>query len=89
MIEGAYARAGLVSDIEVVDDYPSHMSALQPAQTPLGARRLANSFSGCCRACRISSGRVVRNPLVRDFALEDFGQSAPQPDGNSNVCYAA
>ncbi len=27
MIEGAYARAGLVSDIELVDDYPSHMSA--------------------------------------------------------------
>jgi cyclic beta-1,2-glucan synthetase len=27
MIEGAYARAGLASDIEVVDDYPSHMSA--------------------------------------------------------------
>jgi cyclic beta-1,2-glucan synthetase len=27
MIEGAYARAGLVSDIEVLDDYPSHMSA--------------------------------------------------------------
>ena len=27
MIEGAYSRAGLVSDIEVVDDYPSHMSA--------------------------------------------------------------
>ena len=27
MIEGAYARAGLVSDIEVVDDYPSHVSA--------------------------------------------------------------
>jgi cyclic beta-1,2-glucan synthetase len=28
MIEGGYARAGLVSDIEVVDDYPSHVSAL-------------------------------------------------------------
>ena len=27
MIEGAYARAGLVSDVEIVDDYPSHMSA--------------------------------------------------------------
>jgi cyclic beta-1,2-glucan glucanotransferase len=27
MIEGAYARAGLLSDVEVVDDYPSHMSA--------------------------------------------------------------
>ncbi len=27
LIEGAYARAGLVSDIEVIDDYPSHHSA--------------------------------------------------------------
>lgn len=27
LIEGAYARAGLVTDIEVVDDYPSHFSA--------------------------------------------------------------
>ena len=27
LIEGAYARAGLVSDIELIDDYPSHFSA--------------------------------------------------------------
>ncbi len=27
LIEGAYARSGLVSDIEVVEDYPSHYSA--------------------------------------------------------------
>jgi hypothetical protein len=27
LIEGAYVRAGLVTDIEVVDDYPSHYSA--------------------------------------------------------------
>jgi len=27
LIEGAYARAGLASDIELIDDYPSHMSA--------------------------------------------------------------
>jgi hypothetical protein len=27
LIEGAYSRAGLVSDIEVIDDYPSHYSA--------------------------------------------------------------
>ena len=27
LIEGAYARAGLVSDIVVIDDYPSHFSA--------------------------------------------------------------
>ncbi|HTW82395.1 MAG TPA: glucoamylase family protein [Terracidiphilus sp.] len=27
LIEGAYARAGLVTDVELVDDYPSHFSA--------------------------------------------------------------
>jgi cyclic beta-1,2-glucan synthetase len=27
LIEGAYARAGLASDIELIDDYPSHLSA--------------------------------------------------------------
>lgn len=27
LIEGSYARAGLASDIEVIDDYPSHYSA--------------------------------------------------------------
>jgi hypothetical protein len=27
LIEGAYARAGLASDIELIDDYPSHFSA--------------------------------------------------------------
>jgi len=27
LIEGAYARAGLVTDTEVIDDYPSHYSA--------------------------------------------------------------
>jgi hypothetical protein len=27
LIEGAYARAGLTTDIEVIDDYPSHYSA--------------------------------------------------------------
>jgi cyclic beta-1,2-glucan synthetase len=27
LIEGAYARAGLLSDVEVIEDYPSHYSA--------------------------------------------------------------
>src|SRR5690606_2604743 len=27
LIEGAFARAGLVSDIELIDDYPTHFSA--------------------------------------------------------------
>ncbi len=32
LIEGAYARAGLVTDIEVIDDYPSHYSAFRRRQ---------------------------------------------------------
>jgi hypothetical protein len=32
LIEGAYARAGLVTDIELVDDYPSHYSAYMRRQ---------------------------------------------------------
>ncbi|MFZ0304735.1 MAG: glucoamylase family protein [Terracidiphilus sp.] len=27
LIEGAYARAGLASDVELIDDYPSHLNA--------------------------------------------------------------
>ncbi|MBV9504704.1 MAG: hypothetical protein JO323_06825 [Acidobacteriia bacterium] len=27
LLEGAYARAGLVSDVELIDDYPSHFSS--------------------------------------------------------------
>jgi len=32
LIEGSYARAGLVTDIELVDDYPSHYSAYSRRQ---------------------------------------------------------
>jgi hypothetical protein len=32
LIEGAYGRAALVSDIEVIDDYPSHFSAYSRRQ---------------------------------------------------------
>ena len=32
LIEGAYARVGLVTDIELIDDYPSHYSAYSRRQ---------------------------------------------------------
>ena len=54
LIEGAYARAGLASDIEVIDDYPSHYSAYTRRQASLGARRLAD-FAVALRA---GAGRV-------------------------------
>ena len=63
LIEGAYARAGLVSDIEVIEDYPSHYSAHN--------RRKHRWLRGDWQitAWLLSrvpdeSGRLVRNPIA-------------------------
>jgi cyclic beta-1,2-glucan synthetase len=62
LIEGSYARAGLVSDIEVIDDYPSHFSAY--------SRRKHRWIRGDWQVLRWLlgrvpgySGRAVPNPL--------------------------
>ena len=63
LIEGAYARAGLVTDIEVIDDYPSHYSAYN--------RRKHRWLRGdwqimrwlFSRVCRMRPAGMVRNPI--------------------------
>jgi len=62
LIEGAYARAGLVSDIEVIDDYPSHYSAYN--------RRRHRWLRGDWQIVRwifnrvpAESGSLVENPI--------------------------
>jgi hypothetical protein len=62
LIEGAYARAGLVSDIELIDDYPSHFSAF--------SRRKHRWVRGDWQIMRWllprvpdHSGRFVKNPI--------------------------
>ncbi|QNI32366.1 glycosyl transferase [Alloacidobacterium dinghuense] len=62
LIEGAYARAGLATDIEVIDDYPSHYSAY--------TRRKHRWVRGDWQIvqwllARVpdESGRYVRNPI--------------------------
>ena len=62
LIEGAYARAGLATDIEVIDDYPSHYSAY--------TRRKHRWVRGDWQIvqwllARVpdESGRFVRNPI--------------------------
>ncbi len=62
LIESAYARAGLLSDVEIIDDYPSTFSALNRRKhrwirgdwqiSPWLLPRVRDSF-----------GRVVRNPV--------------------------
>jgi cyclic beta-1,2-glucan glucanotransferase len=62
LIEGAYARAGLVTDIEVIDDYPSHYSAY--------SRRKHRWVRGDWQIMQWlfsrvpdETGRYVRNPI--------------------------
>ena len=63
LIEGSYARAGLVSDVTVIDDYPSHFSAY--------SRRLHRWVRGDWQIMRWLLprvpdyyGRRVHNPLT-------------------------
>ena len=62
LIEGAYARAGLATDIELIDDYPSHYSAY--------SRRKHRWVRGDWQIVQWifshvpeESGRRVRNPI--------------------------
>ncbi len=62
LIEGAYARAGLITDVELIDDYPSHYSAY--------SRRKHRWVRGDWQIVRWifptvqeESGRVVANPI--------------------------
>lgn len=62
LIEGAYARAGLATDVEVIDDYPSHYSAYRRRQHRWvrGDWQIAQWLFG-----RVpdESGRMVKNPI--------------------------
>ena len=80
LIEGAYARAGLASDIEIIEDYPSHYSAYNSPQTPLAAGRLADhGLAAVAGAGRV--GTQSAESHLAGFAVEDSGQPAPQPGG--------
>jgi cyclic beta-1,2-glucan synthetase len=62
LIEGVYARCGLVSDIEVVDDYPSHFSAYS-RRKHRWVRGDWQIIFGLLPRVRDYFGKMVRNPL--------------------------
>ena len=62
LIEGVYARSGLVSDIEVVDDYPSHFSAYS-RRKHRWVRGDWQIIFGLFPRVRNYFGELVRNPL--------------------------
>ena len=77
LIEGVYARTALVSDIELVDDYPSHFSAY--------SRRKHRWVRGDWQILRWVSreSRFPRAPGNEsdhtDLAVENSRQSAAKP----------
>jgi len=64
LIEGVYARTGLVSDVEVVDDYPSHFSAFSRRKHRWVRGDWQIMFSLLPRV-RNYFGEMVPNPLSR------------------------
>jgi cyclic beta-1,2-glucan synthetase len=81
LIEGAYARAGLASDIEVIEDYPSHYSAYNRRKH----RWLRGDWqiAGWLRATvPDESGRRVPNPISlisRWKILDNLRRSLVEP----------
>ena len=81
LIEGAYARAGLATDIEVIDDYPSHYSAFTRRQHRWvrGDWQIAQWLFS-----RVpdESGKFVRNPIStisRWKILDNLRRSLVEP----------
>ncbi|MGC2299417.1 MAG: glycosyl transferase, partial [Acidobacteriaceae bacterium] len=81
LIEGAYARAGLATDIEVIDDYPSHYSAFtrRKHRWVRGDWQIAQWLFG-----RVpdESGKFVRNPIStisRWKILDNLRRSLVEP----------
>jgi cyclic beta-1,2-glucan synthetase len=81
LIEGSYARAGLVTDIEIIDDYPSHYSAhtRRKHRWVRGDWQIAQWLSG-----RVpdESGRLVANPIStisRWKILDNLRRSLVEP----------
>ncbi len=83
LIEGAYARAGLVTDIEVIDDYPSHHSAhtRRKHRWVRGDWQITQWLSS---QVPDESGRMVDEPDQHHLAMEDLRQSTPQPGRAGN-----
>ena len=63
LLEGCYARSGLLSDVELFEDYPADLCGRRRAPAPLDPRRLADRKLAAGRACRASADSAYRNPL--------------------------
>ena len=80
LFESLFARAALVTDIELLDEYPASYDAYAQAATSLDPRRLANfpmAFSHSARR----QAKQGSQPAAFNRALENTRQPAPQSGG--------
>ena len=63
LLEGCYARSGLLSDVELFEDYPVALPGRREPAPSLDPRRLADRELAAAGACRASAGARERNPL--------------------------
>ena len=77
LFEGLHARVALVSDVELVDEYPSSVLDARPPPAPLDSRRLADSVLAV--SVRPVALRAEAQHAAAHRPLEDPRQPAPQP----------
>ena len=71
LFEGLYARTALVTDVEVVDDYPSSVLRTRAGSTA-GCAATGRSCGGCFRSCRRATGsQRNRLPLISRWKILD------------------
>ena len=61
LLEGIYARAGLVTDVELFDEFPSRYRRRRRAPAPLDPRRLAARCRGPAAGARDAIGRGAQS----------------------------
>ena len=79
LFEGIFARAGLVTDVELFEEFPAALRGGRRAPAPLGARRLAAAPVDLRARPRRPAARRARDPA--DRPLEDARQPPPHAVG--------
>ena len=88
LIEGCYARSGLLSDVQLYEEYPSTYSADMGRRHRVDSRRLAaGRLAAAARArSRPSAGSGIRCPRFRSWKLFDNLRRSLVPRGAHASC---
>jgi cyclic beta-1,2-glucan synthetase len=52
LLESGYARSGLVTDVDLIEEHPASVTQAKPAAATAGYAATGSWPAGCCRACR-------------------------------------